>query len=141
MTPQEILKFAASHPHCFLATVDGDQPRVRGIHLYRIDQRGLIFHTGAPKPLYRQLCRNQKVEICFVGYEPLIQVRVWGEVEESFDIALKEEIVAEREFLKPLVAQGGMDGLAVFVMKEGHATTWSMDDIMNPTAPELLFAA
>jgi len=33
----------------FLATVEGTEPRVRGMMLYRADESGIIFHTGPQK--------------------------------------------------------------------------------------------
>ncbi len=139
MNPEMIYQFASANPHCFLATCDNNQPRVRGIHLYRADQYGLIFHTGKPKPLYKQLTGNRQVEFCFVQLNPLIQVRIWGKVEESNDTALKEEIVGQRPYLKPLVEAGGLDGLAVFTLRLGFGSSWSMENIMKPTEPVALF--
>ena len=52
----------------FIATMDGDQPRVRpfGAHLYR--DGTLWFGTGEHKNGYRQLQENPKVEIsCYEG--------------------------------------------------------------------------
>ena len=139
MLKEEIYKFAEENPHCFLATAEGRQPHVRGVHLYRVDGAGLVFHTGRPKPLYRQLSANCNVEFCFVRFQPLAQVRIWGAVEELFDQALKEEIVESRPFLKPLVEAGGYEGLAVFAMRSGQGSAWSMEDVMNPSPPVALF--
>lgn len=139
MNPEMIYQFASAHPHCFLATCENSQPRVRGIHLYRADQYGLIFHTGKPKPLYQQLVVNRNVEFCFVQFNPLLQTRIWGKVEESNDTALKEEIVGQRQYLQPLVDAGGLDGLAVFTLRSGFGSSWSMENIMHPTEPVALF--
>jgi len=132
MTKSEILALINANPACHLATVEGDAPRVRGVLLYRADDNGLVFHTGNTKDLYRQLTRNPKVEFCFNDYQKGIQVRVSGSVELVEDMALKKEIVAKRDFLKPWVDQRGWDMLLVYRMKKGRATTWTMQTNFDP---------
>ena len=47
----------------FLATADGDQPRLRPLGAY-LDMDGrVIFGVGDFKNVYKQLCANPKVEI------------------------------------------------------------------------------
>lgn len=65
MNKEEILDFIKSNPACHLATVDGDQPRVRGMLMYRADENGILFHTGNFKDLYKNLQNNPNVELCF----------------------------------------------------------------------------
>jgi pyridoxine/pyridoxamine 5'-phosphate oxidase len=96
--------------------------------LYRADERGIIFHTGTMKELYRQLLANPAVELCFNDWKSNVQVRVRGRVVRVADQALAEEIVNSpgREFLKPWVEQQGMDMLAVFRVEGCEAHAWSM---------------
>ena len=49
----------------YLATMDGDQPRVRGMMLFKADKDGIIFHTASTKDVYKQLQKNPKAELCF----------------------------------------------------------------------------
>jgi pyridoxamine 5'-phosphate oxidase len=132
MTKSEILALINANPACHLATVEGNAPHVRGILLYKADENGLVFHTGNMKDLYHQLTRNPKVEFCFNDYQKGIQVRVSGSVELVDDMALKKEIVAKRDFLKPWVEQQGWDMLVVYRMKKGKATTWTMQTNFDP---------
>jgi len=67
MDKNEIFNLINQNPVFFLAITDGDQPRVRGMLLYRADESGIIFHTGAMKDLYTQVTKNNKVELCFYG--------------------------------------------------------------------------
>jgi pyridoxamine 5'-phosphate oxidase len=48
------------------------------------------------------------------------------------DMALKKEIVAKRDFLKPWVEQQGWDMLVVYRLKKGRATTWTMQTNFDP---------
>ena len=52
----------------FLATVDGDQPRVRPFGTVLIHEGRLYIQTGRKKNVSKQLAKNGKVEIC--AYQP-----------------------------------------------------------------------
>ena len=135
MTRKEVLEFMSSNPIFHLATVEGDKPHVRGMLLYRADENGVIFNTGKIKDLYKQLTKNPNVEMSFTNgiFENLIQIRVIGTVELDEDLDLKKEIVQKRDFLKPWVEQVGYDALAVYRLKNGVATVWTM---ATNTAPK-----
>ncbi len=128
MDRNEIFAFINENQVCHLATSEDNVPHVRGILVYRADENGIIFHTGKFKDLYKQLIENPQVEFCFTNkdIQNLIQIRVSGRVELEEDLALKKEIVADRDFLKPWVEEKGYDGLAVFRLKNGKATIWTM---------------
>lgn len=134
MNKNEIFEILTTNPVCHLATVEGDKPHVRGLLLYKADDNGLIFHTGKMKDLHKQLTQNPQVEMCFNNgnFENLIQIRVDGIVELIEDLELKKEIVQKREFLKPWVDQMGYELLAVYRMKNGIATVWSMGTNFEP---------
>ena len=136
MTKKEVLEFMTANPIFHLATVDGDEPHVRGMLLYRADENGIIFNTGKVKDLYRQLTKNSNIEMSFTNgiFENLIQVRVSGTVELLEDINLKKEIVQKRDFLKPWVDQVGYDALAVYRLLKGAATVWTMATNTVPKA-------
>jgi uncharacterized pyridoxamine 5'-phosphate oxidase family protein len=65
MNVDDCIKFANQNPSSYLATVDGDQPRVRGMLMWKADKTGFYYSTGSTKDLYRQLKANSKVELCF----------------------------------------------------------------------------
>ncbi len=52
----------------FLATADGDQPKVRPLGAHMEMDGKLLFGVGDFKDVYRQLCANPKVEI--VAFKP-----------------------------------------------------------------------
>lgn len=132
MTSKEIFELVNSNPAFHLATADGDQPRVRGMLLYRADENGFIFHTASTKDLYSQIMKNPKAEMCFSCGGT--QIRVTGVLEQSDDPALRAEIFAHpsRKFLQAWVANGIDDLLQVFVMKNCTAVTWTMETNFEP---------
>jgi pyridoxamine 5'-phosphate oxidase len=131
MNKSEILKFLNANPTCYLATVDGKQPRVRAIGMFRADENGIIIETGTFKDMYKQMVDNPNVELCFYDNEAGVQIRVSGAVEPVDDIELKKEIVAKRPFLKKRVAEGGYEAMGVFRLK-GKAYVWSFQTSAEP---------
>ena len=131
MNREEIYAFLNEHPACHLATMEGRQPRVRGMLMYRADETGLLFHTGTSKALSKQVLQNKPVEACFNSSDT--QVRVSGVVEILDDLNLKKEIVEARPFMKPWVEQRGYDLLLVFRVKQCQATVWTMATNFEPT--------
>jgi pyridoxamine 5'-phosphate oxidase len=132
MTKQEIIAFLSDNPTCYLATTEGNIPHVRGILTYRTDENGIIFHTGTSKDLYKQIQKNPQVEMCFFDNKSGIQIRVSGKLEMLNDSALKEEIIGKRPFLKPMVAERGMDYLVIYRLPQGKATIWTMATNLEP---------
>ena len=132
MTREEIWKFLNAHPMCHLATLENGRPRVRGMLLYRADEQGLLFHTGAGKALAKQVADGAPVEACFNS--PDTQVRVAGVVQHVNDLALKKEIVAARPFMQPWVAKHGYDLIVVFRVVQCEAAIWTMATNFVPTA-------
>ncbi len=132
MTRDEILDFLRANPICFLATVDGDHPRVRGMMLYITADGRIIFHTGKGKNLTAQLSQNCAVEFCSFDPKANVQVRVSGAAEFIDDQALCDEIVAARPFLKPILEKFGYAAMPLFQVASPLALVWTMATEMEP---------
>lgn len=61
---KKVLEFLNRVGVFYLATAEGDQPRVRPIGFVMESGGRLAFCTGNAKPMFRQLAANPKVEIC-----------------------------------------------------------------------------
>ena len=67
---QEVYEFLKKAGTYYLATVEGDQPRVRPFGTVNIFDGKLYIQTGKIKPCSKQMAANPKVEICaFTGGE------------------------------------------------------------------------
>ena len=132
MTRKEVIEFVAKNPVFSLATIDGKQPRVRMMMLYRADEKGLIFTTGRDKDVNKQLQANPAVEMCFFSADQGRQVRIEGRVEMLDDLKLKKQIVEAFPFLKPWVESQGYDVMATYCLKKGKAVTWTMETNFEP---------
>ena len=133
---QECTRFANEGHDCYLATVEGDQPRVRAMGLHLADEKGFTFCTESVKALYRQLQNNRKVELCFRATKPGPDagkvMRVSGEVEFIDDIAFRAQILEKNPFFKNLGVTGPEDPLfVVFRVYKGEAFFWTFADNMK----------
>ncbi len=61
---QEVLDFLKEVGTYFIATVDGDQPRVRAFGTINEFEGKLYIQTGKSKPVSKQMAKNPKIEIC-----------------------------------------------------------------------------
>ncbi len=126
MGKEEIYQLMNENPVFHLATMDGDQPRVRGMLLFRADEEGIIFHTGSMKDVFTQIEKNPKVELCFNANGT--QIRVAGVLELVEDDKLKEEIYSHpsRKFLHAWKELDIDSMLRIFRLKHGTAVEWTM---------------
>ena len=93
MIPRDYIDFAKEYPLCSLATLDGDQPRVRTFWFWFADESGFYFGTLTPKKVDKELRENPKIELCFYNNPQNLQdgvmLRINGEVEFLDDQDLK----------------------------------------------------
>lgn len=134
MTQKEIFEFINNNMSCTLATCIDNKPHVRGMWMYRADEKGIIFHTGRMRDLYKQLLANPNIELCFHNSDPenLMQIRVSGIAVQENDDKLREEIISNRPFLEPIAAQHGRESIVVFRVKEMVASIWTMAKNLEP---------
>jgi len=127
---KDCVKFANENKTCFLATVDGDQPRVRAMGMEYADDTGFYFNTESPKAVARQLKKNQKVELCYWGAGKML--RVTGKVDFIDDVDIRKRFYEARPFLKNLGVKSPEDPLlVVFAVRKGEAFFWTMADNMK----------
>lgn len=65
---KEIVDYLTSLPAWFLATCEGDQPRVRPFSFAQVENGKLWFCTATNKDVYEQLQANPKFELS--GWKP-----------------------------------------------------------------------
>ena len=75
----------------FLATVEGDQPRVRPFGTTHIFEGRLYIPTGKVKPCSRQLKANPKAEIC--AFHDGTWIRIAGELVEDDRLEAKKSML------------------------------------------------
>ena len=75
---EEVCKFLKEAGVYYLATVEGDQPRVRPFGTVEIFEGKLYIQTGKVKNVSKQMQENPKVEIC--AFQNGAWLRVAGEL-------------------------------------------------------------
>lgn len=78
---ERVLKFLDEAGTYYLATVEGNQPRVRPFGTALIYKDRLYIQTGKIKPVSKQLKANPKAEIC--AFKDGKWVRITGELIED----------------------------------------------------------
>ena len=103
----------------YLATADGDQPRVRPFGTAMVFEGKLYIQTGKIKPVSKQLARNPKAEICaFAGGA---WVRVAGELANDDRIEAKEAMLNKYPNLKGMYSATD-DNTQVLYFRNATAT-------------------
>ncbi len=134
MTIQDCRDFAARNPVCYLATAEGDQPRVRAWLFWFADPSGFYFQTLQPKDVFRQIQRNPKVELCFTNngdFATVRTMRLTGRAEILDDAALRTKLYADMPFLRRQ-GHGPQDPIhQIFRLAHGEVFFWTMADILR----------
>lgn len=116
---KEVEKFLKKAETYYLATVEGDQPRVRPFGTVHIFEDKLYIQTGKKKDVSKQLHANPKVELCaFKGGE---WIRVAGELVEDDRIEARQSMLDAYPSLQQMYSAD--DGnTEVFYFKNATAT-------------------
>jgi uncharacterized pyridoxamine 5'-phosphate oxidase family protein len=134
MTRDEVLAFVKANPVAFMATVERGKPRVRAMQTALIEPAGLVFCTGVQKSVHQQLAASGSVELAYWDAKNGVQVRVRGEMERVADVAVTKRIVDEVfTFLKPVVAQHGVETLSAFRLAKGTSVVWRAAQGLAPS--------
>lgn len=111
----EFLKEAGTY---YLATCEGDQPRVRPFGTAHIFEDKLYIQTGLIKPVAKQLAANPKVEIC--AFHKGTWVRIAAEAVYDERIEAQESMLEAYPSLQKMYKAG--DGnTAVYYLKDATA--------------------
>jgi pyridoxamine 5'-phosphate oxidase len=130
----DCVAFARENPVVWLATGEGDQPRVRPLAMWFADESGFYFQIGGMKDVYRQLRKNPKIEMGF--YKPAdpmgTVMRVTGSVEFLNDPVLKRKVMEDRPFLKAFGLTPEHPDLVLFRIAGGDACFWTLASNLEP---------
>ena len=116
---KEVLEFLKKAGTYYLATVDGDQARVRPFGTIHEFEGKLYIQTGKVKPCYKQMAANPKVEICAMSGGSWI--RVAAKAIEDDRVEARRSMLEAYPSLKGMYAED--DGnCVVFSLKDATAT-------------------
>ncbi|MCR5395845.1 MAG: pyridoxamine 5'-phosphate oxidase family protein [Lachnospiraceae bacterium] len=124
---EQFLKEAQTY---FLATVDGDQPRVRPFGTIHIFGDKLYIQTGKSKDVSKQIQANPKVELS--AFKDGEWIRVAGELVEDDRREAKQSLLDEYPSLQSSYSADD-DNTVVYYFKNATATFSSFT-----SAPEVV---
>ena len=116
---ERVCKFLKEAETYYLATVEGDQPRVRPFGTAHIFEGKLYIQTGKVKAVSRQLAANPKVEIC--AFMKGKWLRLAGELVEDDRVEAKASLLAEYPGLQKMYSAED-DNTQVWYFKNATAT-------------------
>ena len=104
----------------YLATVDGDQPRVRPFGTVNIFEDKLYIQTGKGKAVANQIAKNPKVELCAMKGDEWI--RVAATLVEDDRLEALESMLNAYPNLRAMYKTGPDGNTIVYYLKDATAT-------------------
>ena len=122
---QEVYEFLKQAGTYYLATVEGDQPRVRPFGTVNIFDGKLYIQTGKIKPCSKQMAANPKIEICALTGGKWIRVAATAVNDDR--IEAKESMLEAYPNLKAMY-KADDDNTQVLWLKDATATISSFSE-------------
>ena len=116
---EKVCQFLDEAKTYYLATVEGDQPRVRPFGTALVYNGKLYIQTGKVKNVSKQLAANPKAEIC--AFMDRKWVRVSGELINDDDRAVKVAMLEKMPALKGMYSADD-DNMQMLYFKNATAT-------------------
>lgn len=119
---KEVYDFLKKCKTYYLATVDGDQPRVRPFGTVDMFEDKLYIQTGKIKNVSKQMQANPKIEIC--GFDGDEWIRVAATAVRDDRVEAKEHMLAAYPNLQKMY-KADDDNTEVLYLKDITATIYS----------------
>ena len=116
---ERICKFLKDAEVYYLATVEGNQPRVRPFGTAHIFEGKLYIQTGKVKPVSKQIAENPKTELC--AFKDGTWLRVSCELENDDRVEAKKSMLDDYENLRGMYNEND-DNTQVLYLKNAVAT-------------------
>lgn len=116
---QKVCDFLKAAGTYYLATVDGDQPRVRPFGTAHIFEGKLYIQTGKVKPVSKQIAANPKCEIC--AFKDGKWLRLSGKLVNDDRIEAKKSMLDAYPNLRNMYDEND-DNTQVLYLKNAVAT-------------------
>ena len=123
----EVLAYLKECGAFYLATCEGEQPRVRPFGAVEIIDGRLYLMTGKVKNVFKQLEADAKFEICAMKANGAEWMRLAGKLVNDDTLAVKEQFLELNPELKSMYKAD--DGnMAVLYVTDATATFYSFTD-------------
>jgi uncharacterized pyridoxamine 5'-phosphate oxidase family protein len=116
---KEVVEFLKKAGTYYLATVEGDQPRVRPFGTANVFENKLYIQTGKKKPCAQQMLKNPKIEICAMSGGEWIRIQATAVADER--VEAKESMLNAYPNLKNMYSATDNNTLVLY-LKNATAT-------------------
>ncbi|MGG7162550.1 pyridoxamine 5'-phosphate oxidase family protein [Clostridium ihumii] len=123
---EKLLKFLNDSSVFYLATMEGNMPRVRPFGFSMIYDNKLYFLTNTEKNVYKQLEKNPSFEICALS--PSNEwIRINGQAKfDNDNLDAKKKVFEIAPDLLGLYESPENPKMSLFYLSKGSATVYSM---------------
>lgn len=118
-TIDNVAQFLRDAQTYYLATAEGDQPRVRPFGTVLLYGGRLYIQTGKSKDVSKQLARNPKAELC--AFKDGVWLRIAGELVNDDDRAVKVAMLEQYPELQAMYSADD-DNTQVLYFRNATAT-------------------
>ena len=116
---ESVVQFLKEAETYYLATVEGDQPRVRPFGTVHVFEGKVYIQTGKVKPVSKQILKNPKVELC--ALKDGTWLRLAGTLKEDDRVEAKKAMLDAYPHLRSMYDEN--DGNSqVFYFENATAT-------------------
>ena len=122
---REVYEFLKECGVYYLATIDGDYPRVRPFGTAEIFENHLYIETGKKKEVFKQIEKNNKVELC--AFNSGKWLRLSGELVVDDRIEAKKDMLDKNPELRSMYSEYD-DNTVVLYFKNAKAVISSFTD-------------
>ncbi|MDR2443028.1 MAG: pyridoxamine 5'-phosphate oxidase family protein [Deltaproteobacteria bacterium] len=120
MTVKKVYDFLDAHRPFYLATIEGDTPKVRPMGFLMFHEDKIWIGMGDNKEVYKQIKANPKVQVVSTDPDTSNWIRISGYLEFVDDPALFEMAMEVMPMLKEIYVPGG-PRMAIGYFKEAKA--------------------
>ena len=117
---KEVFDFVKKCGTYYLATIEGNQPRVRPFGTINLFEDKLYIQTGKVKPTSKQIHANPKAELCCFDGEAT-WLRIEGELVADERVEAKKDMLDNYPDLRNMYDEND-DNTEVFYFKNATAT-------------------
>ena len=122
---QEVYEFLKSCGVYYLATIDGDKPRVRPFGTAEIFEDKLYIQTGKKKDVSKQIQANPNVEIC--AFKDGKWIRIEGKLVRDDRVEAKKDMLDKNPNLRGMYNEND-DNTEVLYFENAKATISSFTE-------------
>jgi general stress protein 26 len=124
MPIEEMWDFAGKNSLAYMATVEGDRPKVRAMNMWKADAGGFYFHNNKKLDIWNQVSNNSWAHLLFVAPGGAKSLHVEGKLEFVPGEAAAKEFYAVR-------GKGGFEprgalnpAITPVIFRMAHGTAW-----------------